>query len=252
MNNLLNRFGSSFLLGIGTILVCSSPTTALAQNTPADTLTFSNTQTWSPRYLDMAKAAIDIPDITLPAPPANTSPETAQELAIMHAYQDARTDRSLEEITQEISIYDALFGKQTFGQLVDEKTRPLTFALMIEVIELESPQIMKQKKIYDRVRPSLLDPSLIPAIAIPLHPAYPSGHSTQAHLRAHVLSELDPAHRDVYFQSAKRIAHNREVAGLHYPSDSRAGAQLAKQLFANLMKNRRFSQRLKKAKAEWP
>ena len=66
-----------------------------------------------------------------------------------------------------------------------------------------------------------------------------------------MLSELDPKNRAVYLQAAKRIARNREIAGLHYPSDSKAGVILAGQLFKKLMKNPDFAERLKIAKTEW-
>lgn len=251
MKNFLTRITIPCLLGVGTFCVYPYAVASQVKSADIETLTFTNTQVWSARFLQWAETAPDLPEIMLPPVPTNTSGATKEDLTVMHAYQNARTEENIKEIKQEISIYNAMFGEKTFSQLVGESNRPLTFELMKAVIELESPQIMKQKKIYNRVRPSYLDPTIKIAIEIPPHPAYPSGHSTQAHLRAHVLSELDPAHRDVYFQAAKRIARNREVAGLHYPSDSKAGAILAEQLFRNLMNNADFAKHLEAAKAEW-
>jgi acid phosphatase (class A) len=240
-----------FLLAASSFFLCPQEAWCRTKNKELDTLSFTSTQTWSPRYLHWAQNAIDAPEIKLPPAPKNTSRAIKIELALLHAYQNARTEKNVEEINQEINIYDALFGEKTLGQLVGETERPLTFELMKTVIELESPQIMKQKKIYNRVRPSYLDPTLKPVIDIPPHPAYPSGHATQAQLRALVLSELDPRNRANYLQSAKRIAHNREVAGVHYPSDSKAGFILAQQLFKKLMRNPDFVEHLNAAKAEW-
>ena len=251
MKNFLVRTTITCLLCVGTFFLSLHADISRAESKTIATLTFTNTQTWSPRYLQWAETAVDIPEIVLPSAPKNTSDSTKRDLAVMHAYQDARTEKNIEEIKQEINVYDALFGEKTLGQLVDENSRPLTFELMKEVIELESPQIMKQKKIYNRVRPSYLDHTLKPAIDVPPHPAYPSGHATQAYLRAHVLGELDPAHHDDYLQAAKRIARNREVAGLHFPSDTKAGEILAGQLFKKLMDTADFSKRLEAAKAEW-
>lgn len=251
MRNLLTRITINFLLGIGTFFFYSYAVTCEGKNVRIDKLTFTNTQTWSPRFLYWAENAVSVPEITLPASPKNTSNNTKEDLTLMHAYQDTRTEENIEEIKREINIYDAMFGQKSFAQLVDESSRPHTFELMKDVIELESPQIMKQKKIYNRVRPSYLDSTLKPVIDIPPHPAYPSGHATQAHLRALVLSELDPKHRDDYLQSAKRIARNREVAGVHYPGDSKAGVILAEQLFTKLMNNSDFAEHLKEAKKEW-
>lgn len=251
MKNLPLRITIPCLLCVAGFFLSSHAAISRAESAKIEALTFTNTQTWLPRYLQWAETAVDLPEIALPPAPNNTSDSTKKDLAVMHAYQDARTEKDIEEIKQEINVYDAFFGEKTLAQLVDESSRPLTFELMKEIIELESPQIMKQKKIYNRVRPSYLDPTLQPAIDVPPHPAYPSGHATQAYLRAHVLGELDPAHHDDYLQAAKRIARNREVAGLHYPSDTKAGEILAGQLFQKLMNHSDFVEHLNKAKTEW-
>jgi hypothetical protein len=242
------------LLALG-ILICG-PTLAhngqaTQKNAQISALTFTNTQTWSPRYLEWALNAKDIPGVALPNAPKNTSKTTKKDLAVIHTFQNERTQENIVEINREIYIDNAFFGEKTFAELVDETHRPQTSILIEAMTELESPQIMRQKKLYDRVRPSYLDPTIKPIIDVPLHPAYPSGHATQAQLRALVLSELDPKNRAAYLQAAKRIARNREIAGLHYPSDSRAGVILAGQLFKKLMKNPDFVERLEKAKTEW-
>lgn len=252
MKNFLTHITLPWLLSFSTFFLCSNATAAQTPPKRAiESLTFSNTQTWSPHYLQWAETAADIPEITLPDAPENTSISTRKELALLHSHQKTRTEKNIEEILQEINIQDAFFGQKTLAALIDESHRPNTFSLINVVIQFESPQIMKQKKIHDRVRPSWLDPTLKPVIAVPPHPAYPSGHATQAYLRALLLSELDPKNHRVYQQAAKRIAHNREIAGLHYPSDSKAGALLAKQLFKQLMKNPAFVEHLEKAKTEW-
>jgi PAP2 superfamily len=229
----------------------ASNSSALAKNTQKEALTFTNTQTWLPRYLEWAESTSYAPEVVLPTPPKNTSDITKKELAILHAYQRARTAENIAQIKREVDIYNAFFGKATFAELTSPGKRPSTYILIQDLIEIEPVNVMRQKKIYNRVRPSYLDPTLKPAIDVPQHPAYPSGHATQAQLRALVLSELDPKNRDVYLQAAKRIARNREIAGLHYPSDSKAGFILAGQLFKKLMKNPDFAEHLKEAKTEW-
>jgi hypothetical protein len=221
------------------------------RNAQIEKLTFSSTQTCGAIFLQWAESTSYLPEIVLPPSPKNTSDTTKKDLALIHEYQNARTAKNIEEIKREINIYNALFGKRTFAELIDLSKRPDTFMLMQDLIELEAVNVMRQKKIYNRVRPSYLDPTLKPVIDVPDHPAYPSGHATQAQLRALVLSELDPKNRDVYLKAAKRIAHNREIAGLHYPSDSKAGFILAEQLFKKLMKSPIFVEHLKKAKTEW-
>ena len=84
-------------------------------------------------------------------------------------------------------------------------------------------------------------------------PAYPSGHSTQAHLIAHVLTALVPAKTHEIFTVAHDIARNREIAGMHYSSDSQAGERLAIVIFSLLTGGGcpRFIEALDDAKEEW-
>ena len=113
---------------------------------------------------------------------------------------------------------------------------------------------------FERPRPSFVLPSLMPPIAIPGHASFPSGHSTQAHL---VVACLKPALQASISAAAfaaissgldvlaDRIARNREIAGLHYPSDLAAGAALAREMFTLLQPLATFQAALTAAKAEW-
>jgi hypothetical protein len=97
---------------------------------------------------------------------------------------------------------------------------------------------MHFKKIYDRPRPSELRPALLPPIEVPGHAAFPSGHATEAHLLAHILTAALPdMHPSVplLVPMAHRIAINREVMGVHYRSDSEAGEVLADATFQLVM-----------------
>lgn len=82
-----------------------------------------------------------------------------------------------------------------------------------------------------RPRPSQILPALLPPVPVPRHPSYPSGHATQAHMmaaciRALVTPDGDNKPADVADSLAARIARNREIAGLHFESDSIAGKTL--------------------------
>jgi hypothetical protein len=80
-------------------------------------------------------------------------------------------------------------------------------------------------------------PAMMPFIATPSHPSFPSGHATQAFLVAEVLSRMVKAAalKPYLFSLADRIAENREIAGLHYESDSHAGKELAEFLTDKLV-----------------
>jgi hypothetical protein len=113
--------------------------------------------------------------------------------------------------------------------------------------------VMYYKGKFNRPRASRLYPALMPPIEVPGHASYPSGHATQAYLIAQCLELVMPAQASEAYQPgtslpipakdfklgplyrlAERIARNREVLGLHYPSDSAAGRILAKKTFNGL------------------
>ena len=58
-------------------------------------------------------------------------------------------------------------------------------------------------------------------------PAYPSGHSTQAHLFACLLAKEHSGHYNQFKQLANMISHSRLMARAHYPSDCKFGEKVA-------------------------
>ena len=119
------------------------------------------------------------------------------------------------------------------------------------------------KGAYRRPRPSQLCPALLPPIEVPGHASFPSGHSTQAHLMAlcmnDVLQGLPQQNTmvDDLWTLADRIARNREIAGLHYASDSAAGVAFARTILPLLNtplpggNPTRYQQAVANAKGEW-
>lgn len=104
-----------------------------------------------------------------------------------------------------------------------------TYELATMLKELGRYLVMYYKDKFNRVRPHHVDPSVDEVIAVPGHPAYPSGHTLQSHLIAHGLSSLFPKAKTELFAAAWEISFNREVAGVHYRSDTLAGISLADQ-----------------------
>ena len=119
-------------------------------------------------------------------------------------------------------------------------SHPHTYQVLHIASLIGSYAVLYYKGRYDRPRPSQLCPALLPPIPMPGHASWPSGHATQAWLKArcieHVLQGLPPGTLtpgDLEAVSsnlrtlALRVARNREIAGLHYPTDSAAGCKLA-------------------------
>ena len=58
-------------------------------------------------------------------------------------------------------------------------------------------------------------------------PSYPSGHTTQGHLIAHLLGKKHTGHYDNFKQLANFISNSRLMARAHYPSDCVFGKKVA-------------------------
>lgn len=221
-----------------------------------DALTFSHTAMWEPDLLALSEEPTRYPAetfvaLSLSPPPKNSSREVAGEIAALLSYQKLRTPHEIEDILAERDLTTASFGGHTIATYMDEKKFPATALLLKDSFHDLTVITLQEKRKFDRVRPSVLNPVLDTVIAVPGHPAYPSGHSTQIHFLAYVFGELAPERRNEFLIRADQVAKNREIAGLHYPSDSRAGVLLAQQFFALILENPKFQKLLAAAKEEW-
>ena len=81
---------------------------------------------------------------------------------------------------------------------------------------------------YWYIRPSQLDPGITPLFPVPNFPSYPSNHSTFSAARSEVLAYLFPTRADFIRAVGKEGGDSRIWAGIHFPMDNAAGAQLGK------------------------
>jgi len=88
------------------------------------------------------------------------------------------------------------------------------------------------KYVYNRPRPSAFDPSLKAALPNPQSPSYPSEHAVIAGAASTVLAYLFPDKADDFRARADEAAQVWVQAGLHYPSDVKAGLELGRALGA--------------------
>jgi acid phosphatase (class A) len=178
---------------------------------------------------------------------------------LLSKQEDEDRDNRIDEILAEVVSYDSKF-EEYCGYRVE--THPNTYRLMQVMTLIGWHVVMYFKQTFNRTRPSFLFPELYPAIVVPTHPSYPSGHATQSYLVALALCELFK-NRDRFNEDelkpfsegllnlAKEIGTNREWAGVHYESDSIAGRQLATQLFEAIQKLSGIASLISKAEEEW-
>ena len=171
-----------------------------------------------------------------------------QQLARLMDYRPNVLD---EALAQREGIDTYFRGIMTFSQA----SHPWTFGLMQIALRTGELQAMHYKYRFNRPRASTLLPWLMPPIEVPRHASYPSGHSTQSHLVALILGEVMPdwarGVKGPLRLLAQRIARNREVLGLHYPSDSAAGEKLAVDSFLLLRTCPTVRAIIDEARQEW-
>lgn len=221
-------------------------------------LSFDNTQKWAPKYLaHTVKKPLYLPanwrsKIAAALPPKNSSLRTQAEIARLLELQKTRTPEDIERIKKEIKLVGFQFDDLSYPEIVDIKKRPKTAALAKAANGDIVIVMFQAKQYFNRVRPHALDPRIKPAIKVPDHASYPSGHSTQAYMWAYLLCELTPTEKHAaILAGAKLIAQDRELAGVHYQSDTALGKRIARQVVDMWMANAKFRALLNAAKSEW-
>lgn len=222
-----------------------------------DKLSFTNTQRWGKDFVKFTRLRPKylgrdwLREIGLPKPPANSSPRTTAEIAYLKKLAAKRAEKK-SAIEAEILVTNFRYGTHTYASLTTDPNYKATSTIILAAYHDLAIATFITKQKFNRVRPSILDEDLGHSIQIPTHPAYPSGHATGAYVLAYLLQELDPDSAHTYLKSAQQITKNREIAGLHYPSDSEAGRLLARQLTDRLLSNSSFKRLMKEARKEWP
>jgi hypothetical protein len=126
-----------------------------------------------------------------------------------------------------------------------------TYSLFFTILALCEYVGLIYKDRFSRTRPNQFDPRLRPMLPNPGHSSYPSNHAFQCFSIAYAFSSLLPEHPGSaeLFNSAQRVAGNREWAGLHYPSDTEAGKELAQRFLPYLVEA--CADMLGAAREEW-
>ena len=210
---------------------------------------------WDASYLN------DIPQATalmkseskhfsIEPPPSDDSEITRSEIEHLKQLTEKRTSEDIILITKEhLDPY-----KRFFEVLDIEQQDHPQLEKLIRYLATESylPTLYFKHK-FSRTRPYQIDSDLEIVIDGPPHASYPSGHATQAYLIALVLSETFPQNdrrTKQLMDLGRRIGTRREVAGVHYPSDTQAGFELAKQLKRWIQEKPKFKRLLAAVRSE--
>jgi membrane-associated phospholipid phosphatase len=144
------------------------------------------------------------------------------QLAQVHALSAERTERATEILAQLAPA--AAWWTSVVNLRAQRHAKTLEF--IDAVLNFTVTVIFRFKQQAGCPRPVEYSAQIQPLVATPGHDSWPSGHSTESFAVARVLAMLRPDAGPQLRAHAARIAQNREVAGVHFPTDSAAGAVL--------------------------
>tara|TARA_B100000212_G_C27248888_1_gene479300 strand:- start:116 stop:733 length:618 start_codon:yes stop_codon:yes gene_type:complete len=165
--------------------------------------------------------------ISLQPFPENTSKKTLEEVKYLS---------EIEEDVDYVRENDKV--KESFGKLHEELELEYNEDEAGKYLKESSKYIMELKYKFQRPRPhQIADFYGIDLNGVDLDsmktPSYPSGHATQGYLLGMIYSERYPQHRKEFMKLGEDIAESRIVGKAHFPSDKKAGIELAEKLFEN-------------------
>ena len=158
-------------------------------------------------------------------PPENESDTTEEEIEYL---EEIPVDKNLVDSADEI--------RQHFKNFLSPKGLEYPKEEMKEVMQGVKAIILILKYYYNRPRPwQIADAKGLELNSETLQssssPSYPSGHATQGRFVALYLSDLYPEYRDELMQIGDDIAFSRNMAKVHYPSDSAFGKLLGDDMY---------------------
>ena len=185
------------------------------------------------------------PGVYLPPPPENTSPETASELAELRAIAQTRTAARFERAQHDDRVEDVTIFAEVFAPPIDFKLKPATWALFRAVLKEETAASSGPKKLFQRARPWVLDPTIAHCADAAEGSSYPSGHTSIGFATGIVLASIVPSKAQAILACANDYAYSRLVCGMHYRSDLVAG-----QVLGTMVSERFLSDPANKAQLE--
>ena len=193
-----------------------------------------NEMTYNDGASDKHQSKIDRPitlfediSISLQPFPENTSKKTLEEVKYLS---------EIEEDVDYVRENDKV--KESFGKLHEELELEYNEDEAGKYLKESSKYIMELKYKFQRPRPH----QIAEFYGIDLNgmdldsmktPSYPSGHATQGYLLGMIYSERYPEHRKEFMKLGEDIAESRIIGKAHFPSDKKAGIDLAEKLFEN-------------------
>ena len=220
-------------------LTCISLLTGVPTTASAQTLTGQiepRAGTWKPWVLKSGS------ELRLrPPPDAQATASESQEVRALAERRDAAT-------LERIRYWDFSSPAYRWNEMLSDTAAPQNFgaggglgirafAMLNVAIHDALIAAWDSKYAYNRRPPSEADRKLASAVPLPQSPSYPCEYSVAAGAGSAVLAHLFPTEAKRFADAAEEVARSRVMAGVAYPSDTRAGLDLGKAVAARVIEH---------------
>jgi acid phosphatase (class A) len=196
----------------------------------------------------ISPSEIDLLQILAP-PPSPDSAAGKTDLQGVLAAVNSRTEASIKQAQDDDQRTVFRFA-DVMGPNFRAETLPLMAQLFQHVYEDGNAATLAAKTFFQRKRPFVVDPDIKIIVVQAPDFSYPSNHSTFGNESGILLAAMVPEKAVAIFARAADYAHNRVIAGVHFPSDVEAGRIAASVIDNALLHNPRFESDFAKAKSE--
>jgi hypothetical protein len=142
--------------------------------------------------------------------------------------------KAARQATTEIPIVCVAVGDPVGQGLIQSFARPggnITGAADLH-LDLGPKRLEVFREIVPGLRPNMADTTIVPLIPVPNHPAYVSNAAIISSAIAALVGAMYPQEAAQWQYLGEEAGLSRIYAGIHYPSDERAGNQMGRSIAA--------------------
>jgi acid phosphatase (class A) len=185
-----------------------------------------------------------VPDFiqTLKGPPARGTKADRVDYHTLLKLQNTRTAAECARAKTEVKISLASFYGAPYGPLSPSEVKQWSDFLYTVGMEADV-YVHMAKKNFQRPRPYLTHPDLHPCVKRETTFSYPSGHAALSRFYMHVIEDIYPQMKADLEKRADQIALDRNIGGVHYPSDIKDGKLLGDRIYDYQVKNTNLKER---------
>lgn len=186
---------------------------------------------------------------TISPPPVQGSSEELAEVAVLEFLQSTRTSADCERAQAEADGLATSFFGPPYGPLTSLEAQALV-DFQERMFDEVNYFTRKLKTKFQRARPFVAYPQITPCVQVHNSLAYPSGHAATGYLSARAFAVIFPEFESLLIERGWTVGHDRALGGVHYPSDVRAGQELAEKVWSLLKVHPQFLADLKVLRAK--